>query len=436
MRIIRESTYADMDALLSIFEKARATIATLGIDQWQNGYPSAEVIEGDIERGESFVVEENGSVVATFVILKTEEPTYRNIYEGEWLTGKDGSYTAVHRFTITPDARGRGIAAEMLNFAACKALAAGKRSLRIDTHEGNAVMRRMLEKNGFQYTGIVYLENGDARVGYEKILSPTLCHFEDQPCAFLQNLIEDDITYSVLHRILTTNCKHIFTNYKDIIICHSEDPYPVWVYCPDEKEENAEVVGSVIKSCFSLNAHNVILPQTLLGRLREIDPYFADAGVKMELFTYRLDALLPLEGQGSGRLEVATLEDLALLSLYRQRMSYEMEGFEFSLEECSKKIRKSIEDSRLYVWRVGGKIVSTATLEVGSPYARIGGVYTTPESRRRGYAIRLVRALCAKALSEGMTPILYTDGAYAASNGCYIKIGFQKVSTLVNIGRH
>ena len=45
----------------------------------------------------------------------------------------------------------------------------GMDSVRIDTHEGNVVMRRMLEKNGFVHCGTIYLMNGDARVAYEKL---------------------------------------------------------------------------------------------------------------------------------------------------------------------------------------------------------------------------------------------------------------------------
>jgi hypothetical protein len=31
-------------------------------------------------------------------------------------------------------------------------------------------MRRMLEKNGFVHCGTIYLENGDERVAYEKMI--------------------------------------------------------------------------------------------------------------------------------------------------------------------------------------------------------------------------------------------------------------------------
>lgn len=179
MRNIRQGTQGDIDALLLLFEEARGTIAALGIDQWQNGYPSREVILRDIESGESFLVEENGVLVATFVMLKGEEPTYREIFNGEWMMGKDGAYTAIHRFAIAKTRRGDGIAEDILDFAARHTLTIGKHSLRIDTHEGNSPMRRMLERNGFSYVGEIYLENGDKRVAYERILPSARSHTKD-----------------------------------------------------------------------------------------------------------------------------------------------------------------------------------------------------------------------------------------------------------------
>ncbi len=169
--MIRHSNENDIELLLALFAEARATIATLGIDQWQNGYPDLEVIKRDIARGESYVYEEGGEGLATFAMLKTKEPTYDHIYEGAWQSADDAPYTAIHRFAIAVRARGRGIAGEILAFAKEYAHGNNKVSLRIDTHEGNIVMRRMLEKNGFCYCGVIYLENGDSRVAYEKLLN-------------------------------------------------------------------------------------------------------------------------------------------------------------------------------------------------------------------------------------------------------------------------
>ena len=168
---IRKTEKNDIDTIIPIFEEARRTIAALGIDQWQNGYPSEGVILADIELEQSYACEIDCKVCGTFAMLENGEPTYDKIFDGHWLTG-DGSrdYIAIHRVAISVSSRGSGLSGKIIGFAADFAKEKGRKSLRIDTHRGNAVMRRMLEKNGFQYCGVIYLENGDERVAYEKII--------------------------------------------------------------------------------------------------------------------------------------------------------------------------------------------------------------------------------------------------------------------------
>mgnify|MGYP003296922186 CR=1 FL=1 len=40
-------------------------------------------------------------------------------------------------------------------------------NIRIDTHHDNVVMQRLLKKLGFQYCGIIHLENGDPRLAFQ-----------------------------------------------------------------------------------------------------------------------------------------------------------------------------------------------------------------------------------------------------------------------------
>ena len=166
---IRNSTPTDLDALLALFDEARGTIAALGIDQWQDGYPSREVVLGDIQKKQSYCVEIDGRVCATFALIDDGEPTYDRILDGAWLTG-DGKdhYLAIHRVAIAVAMRGQGIAPALLAYAADFAVQHQMISLRIDTHRGNVVMRRMLDKNGFTYCGVIYLADGAERVAYEK----------------------------------------------------------------------------------------------------------------------------------------------------------------------------------------------------------------------------------------------------------------------------
>ena len=178
---IRKTTNEDIDALMCIFGEARKTIAALGIDQWQDGYPNNEVICGDVKREYSYCAQlvgegGEGDPCATFALVGDGDPCYDRICDGAWLAdcgkselGPDIKYLAIHRVAISVACRGSGIASQMIAFATEYARSLGKISLRIDTHEGNVVMRRSLEKCGFLHVGVIHLADGAPRVAYEKV---------------------------------------------------------------------------------------------------------------------------------------------------------------------------------------------------------------------------------------------------------------------------
>ena len=161
---IRLARTDDLPVLMDIVHEAQRTIAQLGIDQWQNGYPSEEVIACDIAMGRSYVVEQGSDLVGTFVLVETE-PAYERIYEGHWHWE---DYIAIHRVAVKVTFRGKGVADAIIRCAEDHAKRMGHCALRIDTHHGNLPMRRMLEKQGFRACGVIYLSDGAARVAYEK----------------------------------------------------------------------------------------------------------------------------------------------------------------------------------------------------------------------------------------------------------------------------
>lgn len=168
---IRKTAESDLIALMPIFDEARSTIAALGIDQWQNGYPNREVILSDIAKDQSYCILSDGEIIGTFALIEDGEPTYDEIFDGEWLTGNEKEYYfAIHRVAISVKSRGMGISTAIIDYCTDKARKSHKASLRIDTHRGNIVMRKMLEKHGFIHCGTIYLESGDERVAYERII--------------------------------------------------------------------------------------------------------------------------------------------------------------------------------------------------------------------------------------------------------------------------
>ena len=166
---IRNAKPEDAARILEIIESAKLSIRALGIDQWQNGYPNLESIHADIESGIGRVLEENGVILAAAAVYIGNEPTYDRIYDGKWLT-ENSTYGIIHRIAVAPEGKNRGAASAMMDYCTALSREAGVSSLRCDTHSGNVIMRHTLEKNGYHHCGTIYLADGSARVGYEKIL--------------------------------------------------------------------------------------------------------------------------------------------------------------------------------------------------------------------------------------------------------------------------
>lgn len=168
--IIRQTNIDDLGEIMPIFDEARSTIAALGIDQWQNNYPSEDVIKEDIKKKQSFSLCLDGKIIGTFALIFDGEPTYDRIYNGDWISGTYSPYIAMHRVAISVSSRGSGASTRIVNYACDVARERECRSVRIDTHRGNIVMRKMLERHGFSHCGSIFLSDGAHRVAYEKMV--------------------------------------------------------------------------------------------------------------------------------------------------------------------------------------------------------------------------------------------------------------------------
>lgn len=77
----------EVDAIMQVMEDAKKCLADVGSDQWQNGYPNADIITEDIISGQAYVALEEGELLAYAAVTKSPEATYEAIYEGKWQSG-------------------------------------------------------------------------------------------------------------------------------------------------------------------------------------------------------------------------------------------------------------------------------------------------------------------------------------------------------------
>ncbi len=161
---IRKSTLADLPTILNLRDQAREIMRSYGNTfQWPDGYPRDDMFRKDIEVGGSYVmIDERREVVGTFALLPSPEVTYNVIYNGQWLD--DAPYYVIHRIASTPGSH--GILDALLDYCESRV-----DNIRIDTHEANIIMRKGLDKHGYQYCGIIYLLDGNERLAFQKAIN-------------------------------------------------------------------------------------------------------------------------------------------------------------------------------------------------------------------------------------------------------------------------
>lgn len=157
---IRKSVKEDLPEIFRLYETARSFMKKNGNpSQWGDTYPEEETVKKDVELGQSYVCEEDGKVVGTFVFFIGREPDYDVIENGAWRL-EQLSYGVVHRVASSGEVKGVTSAVFSWCHRQCS-------YLRIDTHTDNKPMQGALKKFGFQQCGTIYLKRGEARIGFD-----------------------------------------------------------------------------------------------------------------------------------------------------------------------------------------------------------------------------------------------------------------------------
>ena len=158
---IRKTRKEDIPTIMDLYEKAKAFMRSTGnLTQWNNGYPTVEIITADIDNGNSYVFVENDEIVGTFAFIIGEDPTYRVIEGGGWHSNQ--TYGTIHR--IASSGKVKGLAKSCFDYCGEKI-----DHLRIDTHEDNQPMQDAVLRYGFRKCGIIHVRDGGRRVAFDYI---------------------------------------------------------------------------------------------------------------------------------------------------------------------------------------------------------------------------------------------------------------------------
>ena len=179
----------------------------------------------------------------------------------------------------------------------------------------------------------------------------------------------------------------------------------------------------------------------LLGPLSQVETAhaglgFDEQGVQKrspeDLFALNLSDLIAPGPLGSSATSCRRAESRDLALLREWRFSYELECTGLPDEDATRSlaaqmIEGHVERKEAFLLEVDGEPMSlcTHTARV-SDIVQIGGVWTPPEWRGRGYARRVVAGALQVAEQEGVTrAVLFTESP--AVRRCYEALGFQRV---------
>lgn len=157
--MIRLAAEEDLDTIMEIYAIARRYMAENGnATQWADSYPDRELLMRDIQSEQLFVYVENHKIHGVFAFIIGPDATYSRIENGAWKN--ENLYGTIHR--LASDGMIKGVFGRCVKF--CKQKIS---NLRVDTHNDNHTMQHLIEKNGFEKCGIIYVQNGTPRIAYQ-----------------------------------------------------------------------------------------------------------------------------------------------------------------------------------------------------------------------------------------------------------------------------
>ncbi len=153
--MIRKAAAADIDAVEKIYDELQqAEEEGKAVIGWARGvYPVRATAEAALERGDLFVLEEDGEILGAGIINRIQVDVYA---EAPWEHEvPEDEVCVLHTLVISPRAKRKGFGAQFAGFYEDYAKQNGCRELRIDTNARNLPARAMYRKLGYREIDIV-----------------------------------------------------------------------------------------------------------------------------------------------------------------------------------------------------------------------------------------------------------------------------------------
>lgn len=163
---ITPATIEDLPALKGLLSRCITAMRAAGIDQWDEIYPSHDIIERDVLVGTTYVLRTDSETIAMYVLNHQQDSEYGEV---PWVYSAR-EVRVVHRLMVHPEHSGRGCARQLMHDAENRARAAGADVMRLDAFDANPRACALYVGLNYRHAGHVRFRKGLFRC-YEKRLS-------------------------------------------------------------------------------------------------------------------------------------------------------------------------------------------------------------------------------------------------------------------------
>jgi len=166
---IEKAVQTDLEKLYAITKSCGKHMIEQGIFQWNDYYPSKEVLQKDIDLNQIWKLIEGESCIGMIVLTEIEDAEYDNV---KWLT-ENHNNLYIHRLAVDPRFQGKGCAQKLMNFAENYAIENKYSSIRLDTFSQNKRNQEFYKQQNYTQLGAIYFPNQSEFPFYcfEKVLN-------------------------------------------------------------------------------------------------------------------------------------------------------------------------------------------------------------------------------------------------------------------------
>lgn len=237
--------------------------------------------------------------------------------------------------------------------------------------------------------------------------------------------IKDEVQFNLIHRI-SDDSEALLLRLEDdtAIIARTAPKFPMWIWVEDNS--NDTLVQEVVKEVKSIVSKEETfgIVSSLEVTKQFLEQYDSKYNLVMEMESYYCPKVI-IPKSTSGIMTKPSMEDLDIIAEYCAGFVYSGFGKKVSKESQLEGAKRMITSGNLYILKVNDEIVSMASIAHRAPrHVRINNVYTPPDQRKKGYASELIAYLSNLILTEGLTPVLYTDLSNSTSNKVYKGVGY------------